>query len=85
MMYLSASTDPLADSLPVYRWIDGDVYRNSTNSVTTTASLRNFRAINRFSADYHQQYLAKNPDGYCPDHSCGVPFKSAELAVGEKA
>lgn len=22
--------------------------------------------------DYHQQYLAKNPDGYCPDHSTGV-------------
>jgi peptide-methionine (S)-S-oxide reductase len=35
--------------------------------------------------DYHQQYLAKNPDGYCPDHSCGVTFKSAELQVGEKA
>jgi peptide-methionine (S)-S-oxide reductase len=23
---------------------------------------------------YHQQYLAKNPDGYCPDHSCGVRY-----------
>jgi peptide-methionine (S)-S-oxide reductase len=23
---------------------------------------------------YHQQYLAKNPNGYCPDHSCGVRF-----------
>ena len=34
---------------------------------------------------YHQQYLAKNPRGYCPDHSCGVSFKSAELRVGEKA
>jgi len=22
--------------------------------------------------DYHQQYLAKNPNGYCPDHSTGV-------------
>jgi peptide-methionine (S)-S-oxide reductase len=38
-----------------------------------------------YAEDYHQQYLAKNPDGYCPDHSCGVPFKSAELSVGEKA
>src|SRR5579872_3010844 len=34
---------------------------------------------------YHQQYLAKNPGGYCPDHSCGVSFKSAELPAGEKA
>jgi peptide-methionine (S)-S-oxide reductase len=32
-----------------------------------------------YAEDYHQQYLAKNPDGYCPDHSCGVAFKSAEL------
>ncbi len=23
---------------------------------------------------YHQDYLAKNPDGYCPDHSTGVTF-----------
>jgi peptide-methionine (S)-S-oxide reductase len=38
-----------------------------------------------FAEDYHQQYLAKNPGGYCPDHSCGVTFKSAELHVGEKA
>jgi len=38
-----------------------------------------------YAEDYHQQYLAKNPGGYCPDHSCGVSFKSAELPVGEKA
>jgi peptide-methionine (S)-S-oxide reductase len=37
-----------------------------------------------YAEDYHQQYLAKNPDGYCPNHSCGVSFKSAELSVGEK-
>jgi peptide-methionine (S)-S-oxide reductase len=30
-----------------------------------------------YAEDYHQQYLAKNPGGYCPDHSCGVTFKSA--------
>lgn len=24
---------------------------------------------------YHQQYLAKNPGGYCPDHSCGVRYE----------
>ena len=38
-----------------------------------------------YAEDYHQQYLAKNPDGYCPDHSCGVRFDAAELRVGEKA
>jgi len=25
-----------------------------------------------FAEDYHQQYLSKNPNGYCPDHSTGV-------------
>ncbi|KZW99416.1 peptide methionine sulfoxide reductase [Pseudoalteromonas luteoviolacea] len=24
--------------------------------------------------EYHQNYLAKNPNGYCPDHSTGVTF-----------
>lgn len=29
-----------------------------------------------FAEDYHQQYLAKNPHGYCPNHTCkatGLP------------
>ena len=30
-----------------------------------------------YAEDYHQQYLAKNPDGYCGIGGCGVPFKSA--------
>jgi len=25
-----------------------------------------------FAEDYHQQYLAKNPGGYCPNHSTGI-------------
>jgi peptide-methionine (S)-S-oxide reductase len=38
-----------------------------------------------YAEEYHQQYLAKNPDGYCGIGGCGVPYKSAELEVGEKA
>ena len=38
-----------------------------------------------YAEDYHQQYLAKNPSGYCGLGGCGVPFESAELQVGEKA
>ncbi len=38
-----------------------------------------------YAEDYHQQYLAKNPNGYCGIGGCGVPFKLADLAVGEKA
>lgn len=28
--------------------------------------------------NYHQDYLVKNPDGYCPDHSTGVHFTQKE-------
>jgi len=38
-----------------------------------------------YADDDHQQYLAKNPNGYCGIGGCGVPFKLAELPVGEKA
>jgi peptide-methionine (S)-S-oxide reductase len=32
-----------------------------------------------YAEDYHQQYLAKNPGGYCPDHGTGV---SCPIGVG---
>jgi peptide-methionine (S)-S-oxide reductase len=35
-----------------------------------------------FAEDYHQQYLAKNPRGYCPDHSTGV---SCPIGLGVTA
>ncbi|HEY2807769.1 MAG TPA: peptide-methionine (S)-S-oxide reductase MsrA [Steroidobacteraceae bacterium] len=38
-----------------------------------------------YAEDYHQQYLAKNPDGYCGIGGCGVPFKAAESQAEEKA
>ncbi len=28
---------------------------------------------------YHQDYLQKNPNGYCPDHSTGVTFDGDEM------
>ena len=33
-------------------------------------------ALGRFwpAENYHQDYLVKNPNGYCPDHSTGVSF-----------
>jgi peptide-methionine (S)-S-oxide reductase len=27
-----------------------------------------------YAEEYHQQYLAKNVNGYCPNHSTGVRF-----------
>ena len=35
------------------------------------------KPLDRFwpAEDYHQDYLAKNPNGYCPNHATGVKFK----------
>jgi peptide-methionine (S)-S-oxide reductase len=35
-----------------------------------------------FAEDYHQQYLSKNPNGYCPDHGTGV---ACPIGVGVNA
>jgi len=32
-----------------------------------------------YAEEYHQQYLAKNRYGYCPDHRTGVPFPDVEV------
>jgi peptide-methionine (S)-S-oxide reductase len=37
-----------------------------------------------FAEDYHQQYLAKVPNGYCPDHGTGVACPVG-LGVGAAA
>ena len=29
--------------------------------------------------EYHQDYLVKNPNGYCPDHSTGVKFNQENM------
>jgi hypothetical protein len=69
----------------LYRWIDGNVCRRSAGRLTPSRKLRDFYERNHLSAGYHQQYLAKNPDGYCPNHSCGIPYKSAVFYSGENA
>ena len=38
-----------------------------------------------YAEEYHQQYLAKNPSGYCSLGGCGVLFESAELQPAERA
>jgi peptide-methionine (S)-S-oxide reductase len=57
---------------------------SSAHRGTITTEIREAPPFH-YAEDYHQQYLAKNPDGYCPNHSCGVSFDSAGLQVGEKA
>jgi peptide-methionine (S)-S-oxide reductase len=38
-----------------------------------------------YAEEYHQQYLAKNPNGYCGLGGCGVSYQPVEPAVGETA
>jgi peptide-methionine (S)-S-oxide reductase len=37
-----------------------------------------------YAEDYHQQYLQKNPYGYCPDHSTGVSCPVGLFASTER-
>lgn len=32
-----------------------------------------------YAENYHQDYLEKNPNGYCPNHSTGVKFKKDDM------
>ena len=38
-----------------------------------------------YAEEYHQQYLAKNPNGYCGLGGCGVSYQPVEPVVGETA
>jgi peptide-methionine (S)-S-oxide reductase len=38
-----------------------------------------------YAEDYHQQYLAKNPGGYCGLGGCGVTYAPPEVESGQKA
>jgi peptide-methionine (S)-S-oxide reductase len=35
-----------------------------------------------YAEDYHQQYLHKTPDGYCPDHGTGIACPVADGGAG---
>jgi peptide methionine sulfoxide reductase msrA/msrB len=39
-------------------------------------------ALDKFwpAEDYHQDYIARNPNGYCPDHSTGVRFDQHDVS-----
>ncbi|MGE0862177.1 MAG: peptide-methionine (S)-S-oxide reductase MsrA [Gammaproteobacteria bacterium] len=49
--------------------------------VTTIKPLETFHP----AEDYHQDYLAKNPRGYCPDHSTGVRFAATTTPPPDNA
>ena len=35
--------------------------------------------------EYHQDYLKRNPNGYCPNHATGVKFKKEDKKAEDKA
>jgi len=47
--------------------LNGDRYGSITTEIVSAP-------IFYYAEDYHQQYLAKNPDGYCGLGGCGVAF-----------
>ena len=38
-----------------------------------------------YAEDYHQQYLDKNPDGYCPVHATGVTLPAEASFTARRA
>ena len=75
----------IAEALYVYRKIGSEVDRQSTGRGQGQWQPPEICGDSAHRAHYHQQYLAKNPNGYCGIGGCGVPFKIAELPVEKKA
>ena len=49
------------------------LYQNGYGQIQTLIKpLNNFHK----AEEYHQNYIKKNPNGYCPDHSTGVVFNT---------
>ena len=52
------------------------LYQQALNQQGYGAITTSIKALDTFfpAEEYHQDYIAKNPNGYCPDHSTGVRF-----------
>lgn len=65
-----------------------DTYQQLLNQAGYGRILTEIKPLRQFhpAEDYHQDYLKKNPNGYCPDHATGVRFKPvARAAVDNRA
>ncbi len=53
-----------------------EVYQKLLTKVGYGAITTEIKALDKFydAEEYHQNYLEKNPNGYCPNHSTGVKF-----------
>ena len=61
------------------------IYQQAISALQSVTITTEIMAASEFyyAEDYHQQYLAKNPNGYCPNHSYNdnrlPPFPLAEM------
>ncbi len=55
-----------------------DEYQTLLNKKGFGEIVSELKPLDKFwqAEDYHQDYLAKNPNGYCPNHKTGVKFAS---------
>jgi peptide methionine sulfoxide reductase msrA/msrB len=62
-----------------------DQYQKLLSAAGYGAIVTEIRPLQKFNPaeEYHQDYLAKNPNGYCPNHATGVTF--ANYAYGHAA
>jgi peptide methionine sulfoxide reductase msrA/msrB len=70
---LTSNDQQVAKANRVLNQYQGLLNQAGLGTITTkVAPLEQFYA----AESYHQDYLVKNPNGYCPDHSTGVTFSS---------
>ena len=65
-----------------------DQYQKLLNDAGYGAIVTEIKPLKQFNPaeEYHQDYLAKNPNGYCPNHATGVTFtKRASAKVDNSA
>ena len=60
-----------------------EVYQKLLNKAGYGAITTEIKPLTKFypAEDYHQNYLQKNPFGYCPNHATGVKFGNQKIAV----
>ncbi len=60
-----------------------DVYQKLLTKAGYGAITTEIKALKKFytAEVYHQNYLEKNPLGYCPNHATGVKFGKTNIAV----
>ena len=62
-------------------------YQEALNRAHRAAITTEIREEPKFyyAEEYHQQYLAKNPQGYCGLGGCGISYIPPEVAAAQKA